>query len=464
MPQLSFYGATETVTGSKYVIESEGARVQVDCGLFQGLKELRLRNWDALPYDPATVDALVLTHAHIDHTGYLPRFVKAGFRGPIYCTPATAELTELLLFDSARNQEEDATYANRRGFSKHHPALPLYAPKDVAPVLRLLRRTPRSEWFEPARTLAMRFHDAGHLLGSAMIETAITTAAGQVRVLFSGDVGRYGAPLYHDPQPPPACDYLVCESTYGDREHDDRPVLDELADVIHESMRRGGVILFPAFAVGRAQQLIYLLRLLIAQRRIPELAIHVDSPMAVSATNIYAEFVGEHDLSEAQLTPRAVALDGRNVHLVRTTGESKQLNQLAGPAVIISSSGMLTGGRVLHHLRQRLPEPRNTVVLGGFMAAGTRGRLLKDGARTLKMHGQQIPVRAAVREISGLSGHAGRSELLRWLAPLAAPRQAFLTHGELSASQSLERTLVADRHWNVTIPKYGQQFALEARS
>lgn len=461
MPRLTFYGAARTVTGSRYLLEAGGARLLIDCGLFQGLKELRLKNWDKLPFDPASLDAVVLTHAHIDHTGYLPRLVRSGFRGPIIATPPTVELTELLLFDSARNQEEDAEYANRKGFSKHHPALPLYGSDDVPPVVRRLQGRERGEWFSPAGPIWLRYHDAGHLLGSSLIEVEVRQGSRPTRLVFSGDVGRYRAPLYHDPAPPPACDYLICESTYGDREHPPGDILDQVAALVVESVRRGGVMVVAAFAVGRAQQLIYILRVLMAQGRIPELSIYLDSPMAVNATNIYADFATEHDLSEAQLAGPQSAFNGRNVHLVRTSAESKRLNQLPGPAVIISSSGMMTGGRILHHLRQRLPDERNTVVLGGFMAAGTRGRSLQDGVPTLRMHGQNIPVRAAIRSLSCLSGHAGRSELLRWLAPLPAPRQVFLTHGEVTSAEALAADLRTTRGWNVTVPALGESLSWE---
>lgn len=461
MPRLTFHGAAQTVTGSRYLLEADGARVLIDCGLFQGLKELRLKNWDRLPFDARSVDAVVLTHAHIDHSGYLPRFLRQGFRGPIYATPPTLELVELLLYDSARNQEEDAEYANRKGFSKHRPALPLYGTDDVPPVLRRMQAQVREQWFNPAGPIWMRMHDGGHLLGSVLIEVEIRQQR-TTRLVFSGDLGRYGAPLYHDPTPPPDCDYLICESTYGDRDHPAISAMDEACELVTESVRRGGVMLVAAFAVGRAQQLIYMLRVLMAQGRLPELSIYLDSPMAVNATNIYADFAGEHDLSEAQLLGPMRLLEGRNVHLVRTPAESKRINQLPGPAVIISSSGMMTGGRILHHLKQRLPEARNTVVLGGYMAAGTRGRSMQDGASTIRLHGQNVPVRAAVRSFSALSGHAGRSELIRWLAPLARPRRVFLTHGEPSSSASLAETLRTDRGWEVTVPALGETFEWEA--
>jgi metallo-beta-lactamase family protein len=461
MFDLTFHGAAETVTGSKYLLTAGGHRVLIDCGLFQGLKELRLRNWQPLPFSPADVAAVVLTHAHIDHIGYLPRFVRQGYRGAVYCTPATAKLAELMLYDAAFNQQEDAEYANRKGFSKHRPALPLFDSKDVDRALKLLRPMPRGEWFSPADSVRARYHDTGHLLGSAMIETELQSDGRAVRVLFSGDVGRYNAPLYHDPSPPPACDVLVCESTYGDREHAQTNVLDQVRQVVEESIRRGGVMLVPSFAVGRAQQLIYLLRVLMHDGRLPELPIYLDSPMAIDATNIYRSYRADHDLSEGDLSGTACVFRAPNVHLARTADESKRINEVDGPAVIISSSGMMVGGRILHHLKRRLPDPRNTVVLGGFMAAGTRGRQLKDGARFLRIHGADVPVRAAVTEAAGLSGHAGRSELLRWLSNLPAPRHVYLTHGEKTAAQALAGDLRSAHGWNVSVPALGEAVSLE---
>lgn len=460
MTTLSFHGAAETVTGSKYLLESRGARVLIDCGLFQGLKQLRLMNWDRLPFDPQSLDAVVLTHAHIDHTGYLPRLMKFGYRGPIYCSPATRKLTELLLLDSAKNQKRDANYANRRGFSKHHPAEPLYDVGDARLAIKHLKSVPRGAWHEAAAPIFTRFQDAGHLLGSTSIEVEVRDADPPLRLLFSGDVGRYDAPLYYDPAPPPACDYLICESTYGDRDHPPGDVLDQLADVVQRGVKRGGVMLLASFSVGRAQQLTYLLRVLIDQRRIPAMPIFIDSPMAVDATEIYCSFGGDHDLSEGELTGPQCVLDGADVQRVRTVAASKKLNHLAGPAVIISSAGMMTGGRILHHLRQRLPDPRNTILLGGFMAAGTRGRSLQEGAKTLRIHGRDVPVGAAIEQLTGLSGHAGRSELLRWLEPLPPPRCVFLTHGELESSQALAATLRDSRHWEVVIPRLGQSYRL----
>lgn len=480
--RLTFHGAAGTVTGSKYLLEAGGARVLVDCGLFQGVKALRELNWAPLPFKAGEVDAVLLTHAHLDHVGYLPRVVKEGFGGPVFCTPATAELAKLILLDSAKIQESDAAYANKKGFSKHKPALPLYTGDDVRETLPLLAPITLNEWRQVAGPIWARWRDAGHLLGSTMIEVEVREPAprgaagsqsskGPQRILFSGDVGRYDGPLYHDPSPPPECDYLVCESTYGDRDHPEGDIADGLAEVVLRGVARGGVMLMASFAVGRAQQLVYLLQVLRCQNKIPDLPIYIDSPMAVDATRIYREHCAEHDLTEAELCGAGgalcmvgdrPALAGPSVRLSRTVDESKAINHVEGPAIVISSSGMMTGGRILHHLKRRLPDPRNTLILGGFMAEGTRGRLLQDGAPTLRMHGEEIPVRAAIEKVPGLSGHADRKGLLRWLDGLAeAPKQVFLTHGEPGPAAALADTLRAENGWNVTVPKLGEWHELE---
>jgi metallo-beta-lactamase family protein len=456
MTKITFHGAAETVTGSKYLLEADSAHVLVDCGLFQGIKELRERNWAPTPFNLKELDAVVLTHAHLDHVGYLPRIVKQGFRGKIFCTPATAELTEITLLDSAKIQESDASYANKKGFSKHIPAFPLYEIRDAENTVKLFHTVPRGEWFSPAEPIWMRYHDAGHLLGSNMIEVEIRNQSPPIRILFSGDVGRYDGPLYHDPAPPPACDYLICESTYGNRDHKDADILDSLAEAVNRCVERGGVMLVAAFAIGRSQQLIYLMQLLKKQRRIPNIPIYLDSPMAVDATNVYREFDEDHDLTEGELDPQDPLFGGKHVFMCRKTEESKALNRHPGPAMIISSSGMMTGGRILHHLKQRLPDKRNTVIVGGYQAIGTRGRMLQDGVKFLKIHGQEVPVRAAIETIPGLSGHADRSGLLRWLKPLPSPRRVFLTHGEVDSAQALAAELTSSRGWDVRIPAMGE--------
>jgi metallo-beta-lactamase family protein len=456
MARISFYGAAETVTGSKYLVEAGDTRVMVDYGQFQGLKSLRELNWNRPAFDPKAVDAVVLTHSHIDHIGLLPRLVNQGFHNPVYATPPTVELAALMLLDSAHINESDAAYANRKGYSKHHPALPLFDTRDVHHTLRLMKAIPRGEWFEVKAPIWIRYHDAGHLLGSTMIEMEIREGAKPLRILFSGDVGRYDAPLYFDPSPPPPCDYLVCESTYGDRDHPEGDLPDALAQVVHRVIGRGGVMVMAAFAVGRAQQLIYLLEVLMAQKKIPEVKIFLDSPMAVDATELFRKYAEDHDLSEGKLPGQAGAISGPHLTLIRTTEHSKLLNQIGGPAVIISSSGMMTQGRILHHLRHRLPDKRNTIIIGGYQAVGTRGRQLEDGAKFIRIHHQDVAVRAAIEKIPGMSGHAGRSELLKWLSPLPPPRHTFLTHGEIGPAEALAEALRRERKWSVSTPRIGE--------
>ncbi len=466
MVRLTFLGAAGVVSGSRHLLEAaDGSRMLIDCGLFQGEKRLRQRNWDPLGVPPASIAAVVLTHAHIDHSGWLPRLVREGFDGLIYATPATVDLLDLLLYDSAKCQAEDAAYANRKGYSRHHPALPLYGERDVTAALRLVQPVDRGVWFEPANGIRCRYHDAGHMLGSGFLEVEAETGGGPpVRIVFSGDVGRYDAPLYHDPAPPPACDYLVCESTYGDRDHSpDRP-LDELEAVTNEAIERGGLMLVASFAVGRAQQLVYLLRTLMAAGRIPEIPIWVDSPMAVEATAIFRRHAAEHDFTEARMAGVAEALKSRGVQMAKTPAESKAINAHHGPGIVIASSGMMNGGRILHHLARRLPEEDTTVLVAGFQAKGTRGRKLLDGADTLRIHGRDIPVKAVIRQIDVFSGHADRTELGRWLADMPPPRQTFLVHGEPQAARGLAEYLAATRGWPCQLPTIGESVDLSPPS
>ncbi|MEM9185478.1 MAG: MBL fold metallo-hydrolase [Planctomycetota bacterium] len=458
--RITFHGAAGTVTGSKYLLESNGASILIDCGMFQGLKKLRELNWAGTPFKAGELDAVLLTHAHLDHVGYLPRVVKEGYHHRVFCTPATAKLAEVIMLDSAKIQEHDAAYANKKGYSKHKPALPLYEGRDVLETVKRLRECERGEWVGVAGPFWARFHDAGHLLGSNMIEVEVREPAKTTRILFSGDVGRYDGPLYHDPTPPPDCDYLVCESTYGNRDHPESDLPTALAEVVNRAIERGGVMLMASFAVGRAQQLVYLLQLLKSDGKIPDLPIYIDSPMASTATDIYREHREDHDLSEGELSGDRPVLGGPAVHLCRSADESKALNNLTGGAIIIASSGMMTGGRIIHHLKRRLSDPRTTIVMGGYQAVGTRGRALEEGAETLRMHGQEIPVRAAIEKIPGLSGHADRSGLLRWLADLPQPKKTFLTHGEPDSAAAFAETLRSDRGWEVTIPELGDSFDL----
>lgn len=461
MARLKFLGAAGMVSGSRHLIETGDARVLVDCGLFQGEKHLRERNWERFPVPAESVDAVVLTHGHIDHSGWLPRLVKEGFKGRIHVTPATADLLGLLLYDSAKCQAEDALYANRKGYAKHRPALPLYEEQDVDRTLRLLEPVPREQWFEPAAGIRCRYHEAGHMLGSSFVETEVATPGGPRRVLFSGDVGRFDAPLYKDPTSPTPCDYLVCESTYGDRDHPDIRPLDDLEAATKEAIARGGMMLVASFAIGRCQQLVYLLRTLMASGRLPEIPVWIDSPMAVDATEVFRRHVAEHDFSEAQMAGVAESLASPFVHMAKTANESKAINAHKGPGIVIASSGMMNGGRILHHLAQRLPDPATTVLVAGFQAIGTRGRSLIDGARTLRIHGRDIPVRAVVRRVDALSGHADRREITRWLEGLPAPKRTFLVHGEPPAARGMAERLQEKFGWDVTVPAIGDTVDLD---
>jgi metallo-beta-lactamase family protein len=464
MAKLTFLGAAGVVSGSRHLIEARGRRVLVDCGLFQGEKELRERNWERFSVPPSSIDAVVLTHGHIDHSGFLPRLTREGFRGPIITSPATADLLGLLLYDSAKCQAEDAQYANRKGYSKHRPALPLYEERDVDRALRLVRTVPREEWFEPAEGVRCRFHEAGHMLGSSFVEmeAARESAPEPVRIVFSGDVGRFDAPLYKDPIAPPACDYLVCESTYGDRDHTPAQPLDELEAATNEAIRRGGVMLVASFAIGRCQQLVYLLRTLMAAGRVPETPLWVDSPMAVDAMEVFRKHRDEHDFSEAKMQGVAESLASPFVRMARTADESKAINGHRGPGIVIASSGMMNGGRILHHLAHRLPDPKTTVLIAGFQAKGTRGRNLLDGAEFLRIHGRDVPVRAAVRKVDALSGHADRHEIGRWLAPMPPPRRTFLVHGEPPAARGMADFLRTTRGWDTHVARLGETVDLDA--
>jgi len=455
MTSLAFHGAAQCVTGSRFLVEAGGRSLLVDCGLFQGLKELRLRNWERPAFDPARVDAVILTHAHVDHSGWLPRLCRLGFQGPVWCTPATADLGALLLRDSAHIQEEDAEYANRKGFTRHRPALPLFTAADAEQAIARLRVARYRNEFEPVPRVRARLLPAGHILGSAMVELEVGEGTPPLRLLFSGDLGRYGAPLAPDPAPPPPCDVLVVESTYGDRTHPTGGPEAALGELLRRAAQRRGIVLVASFAVGRAQQLVFLLRELMESGAAPEMAIHLDSPMAIDATEIYRERAEESGLEGIEFHRGGRTLFGREVYLHRSREDSMRLNDLAGPRVIVSSSGMLTGGRVLHHLRRLLPEPENVIVLAGFQAEGTRGRALRDGARHLRVHGGDVKVRAEVAEVSGLSAHADADELLRWTSGLAAaPRQTFVVHGEAAASAALAQRLSRERGFACTVPRH----------
>jgi metallo-beta-lactamase family protein len=457
---LRFLGGTGTVTGSKYLVSANGRRILLDCGLFQGFRELRQRNWSKPPFEASGVEAVVLSHAHIDHSGYLPLLVRHGFRGPIYCTSGTADLLGVLLPDAAHLQEEEAATANRYGYSKHRPALPLYTVEDAQAALRLIESRPYGERFTLTAGMAVILRRAAHILGSASVELQLGEPA-LFRLVFSGDLGRWGRPILRDPEPVPEADALLVESTYGDRTHPPDP-MDGLARVVREAAQRGGALLVPAFAVGRTQELIWMLRQLEEANRIPSLPVYIDSPMAINVADIYCRHPEDHALDmKLLMDEKRCPLCCKQYHLARKPEESKALNHHAGPLVIVSASGMATGGRILHHLKLRLPDPRTTVLLVGFQSIGTRGRALQEGARTIRIHGQDVPVRAKVETLDGLSAHADREEILRWLSGFRRPPgKTYIVHGEPRAAEGLADTLQTRLHWNARVGRDGETVPL----
>lgn len=460
-PTLRFLGGAGTVTGSKYLIQAAGRQVLLDCGLFQGLKELRLRNWHAPPFQPSDIDAVVLSHAHIDHSGYLPVMAQRGFRGPVFCTPATRSLLRIMLPDAAHIQEEEAAYANRKGFSKHHPAEPLYTGRDAQNALKLLKPHTYGEVFSATDGIEVKFRRAGHILGSATIELRLGQDA-PLTVVFSGDLGRWGRPIIRDPELVPETDVLLVESTYGNRTHSDGSPSEGLARVVNEAAERGGALLIPAFAVGRTQELIWRLRELEEASLVPRLPVYIDSPMATDATEIFCQHPEDHDIDmKLLMDEHRCPLCCKPYMFTRTPEESKALNHVSGAAIIIAASGMATAGRIVHHLKQRLHDQRTTVLLVGFQAAGTRGRSLQDGAKFLRMHGREVPVRATIETIDGLSAHADRLEIMRWLKGfIVPPRQTYIVHGEPNAADMLQETIAAELRWNAVVARDLQTVSL----
>ena len=467
MASIEFWGGVGTVTGSKYLVESGKSRVLVDCGLFQGLKELRERNWQEPPFDPRSLNAVLITHAHIDHTGYLPRLVKQGFSGPVYCSPGTADLLKILLPDSGRLQEEDADFRNRHHITKHKPALPLYTEKDAYASLELLEPVANTgEPIEVAPGIRAGFRVAGHILGSSLVLLELDQAGADGRgrrVLFSGDLGHYDQPIIRDPVAPPACDYLLVESTYGDRLHDPEDPKVALARIINDAAKRNAPVLIPAFAVGRTQEIVYLIRELEDEKAIPVLPVSVDSPMAAATTAAYTRRKEEHDEEYASiLRQQKHPLRTNSMTTASSRQESKKLNDAEGARVIISASGMMTGGRVLHHALRLVPNPEATIVFVGFQAAGTTGRRIHDGETEVKILGQWVPVRCRTAKIGGFSAHADYGEILRWLGGLESgvPRRTFLTHGEPEAANAMAGHIKEKFGWNVHVPQYGERVDL----
>ena len=467
MAKISFYGGVGTVTGSKYLLENNSRKVLVDCGLFQGLKELRERNWQDPPFKPNEIDAVIITHAHIDHTGFLPRLVKLGFAGKVFTSRATADLLKILLPDSGRLQEEEADYRNRKNLTSHTPALPLYDEDDANATLQLLNPVANNgNAVEICEGFRASFNVAGHILGASLVLVEMQKARENnesVKFLFSGDLGHYDQPILKDPAIPSDCDYLMCESTYGNRLHGDESSEDQLADIINEAAKRNAPILIPAFAVGRTQEVLYLIRELEEQKRIPVLPVVVDSPMAAQATQVYNRFSEEHDEEYASiLAHKQHPLRTGSMRTASTREESKRLNDERGARIIISASGMLTGGRVMHHAMRMLPDPNATIVFVGYQAAGTVGRRIQDGEREVRIMKNWIPVNCRVEKVEGFSAHADWKAVLRWLEGLkVTPKAVFTTHGEPEAAQAMAAHIHRRFGWNVFVPHYEQTVELK---
>jgi metallo-beta-lactamase family protein len=457
---LSFLGACGTVTGSKFLVEAGSRRILVDCGIFQGSSELKQRNWARPAFDPDRLDAVVLTHGHIDHTGFVPRLAKLGYSGPVYVTPPTAGLLEYLWPDAGRLHEEDARYANRRGYSRHKPALPFFDERESRAALRLLKPIAFNRRTAVGDGLAFTFRRVGHILGAAFV----VIEAGGTRIVFSGDVGQRNVPILKDPERPEAADYLVLESTYGDRLHPGGSPEAELGRVVAETAARRGVLVIPSFAIGRAQDVLYHLRSLQRAGKIAEdLPIYLDSPMAASAVDLYCATLSEHDLEMATLRDAGLCpINGPSVHIVRDRVESQALNARRGPMVIVSASGMLSGGRILHHLKHRLPDATTTLLFVGFQAAGSLGRRILDGAREVRIHGESLPVRADIRQVPALSAHADQKGLLEWVDAIREPpRKVFLVHGEPGPREALAGALRSQYGWTVALPEEGEAVELK---
>ncbi len=464
MATLSFLGAAKTTTGSKFLLSWQSPkgprRLLIDCGMFQGLKELRLKNREPFPTAPEIIDAVILTHAHLDHCGYLPRLVGDGFDGPVYATPATCDIAEIILRDSAHIQEEEAYHAKKFGWSKHKDPRPVYTTEDVEATLPLLTPLPYYRSQKILDGVTVRFHHAGHILGSAFVEVTLEENGRPVRIVFSGDVGRYDQPILLDPEPPTGADYFLLEGTYGDRVHGSADPKEELAEVVNRVTGRGGTLVIPAFAVGRSQQMLYYLAELQEEGRIPRIDTFLDSPMAVTVTRYVTRHQEELDADTLAGLRGKRIFRRPEVHLLESREDSQKLNQRGEPCIIISASGMITGGRVLHHLERRLPDERNGVLLVGYQAAGTRGRRLQEGEEKIKIHGQMIPVRAEVVTLSALSAHADYTEMLPWLRRMVPPSRTFIVHGEGESLAAWAGRLESELGWNTWVPDLGEEVEL----
>jgi metallo-beta-lactamase family protein len=461
--KITVLGAGRCVTGSKYLMSWKHFHALLDCGLFQGPADLRRLNWNVLPHPPHAIDAVVLTHAHIDHSGYLPRLCRNGFSGPVYCTPPTKALLGVLLPDAAHINEEEARYANKAGYSKHKPALPLFRMADARAALKLLEPVHFDTWHELHPGIRFRYHRQGHILGAAAVELETkVSGGGKKTVYFSGDVGRYGVPILREPEPYPGSDVLFVESTYGDRLHEEHSPRSALAEAVQAGIDRGGVIIIPAFAIDRTQELLYMLHELMVDGDLPTIPLYLDSPMGIEATSLYTRYVAEHDVEMRQFFAEQVnPIFPPNLQVTRRSSESRKLNSMGGPMIIISASGMATGGRILHHLKLRLPDEKNTVIFVGYQAAGTKGRRLVEGEEQIKVHGEWVPVRAHIAQVSGLSAHADAGEMAVWLSHRQRePEQVVLIHGEYVAQQAFADRLREEFGWEPVIPELGDSIHL----
>ncbi|GJM27965.1 MAG: MBL fold metallo-hydrolase [Cyclobacteriaceae bacterium] len=450
---VRFLGAARTVTGSKYLLDIDGYKLLIDCGLFQGVKKLRQRNWQDFPAHPDDIDAVLITHSHIDHIGYLPRIFKQGYQGPIFCTEVTADLMRIMLMDSAKIQEEEAAFARKKGYSRHANPEPLYGVEHVEVLFSSLNPVPTNDWVTLQPNIKVRFINAGHILGSSIIEIEITGSKGTRRVVFSGDLGRYDQPVLRNPEKVEKADVLFVESTYGDRNNPSISPKESLASIINEAYNRQGCIIIPAFALGRTQLVVFYLKQLLEEQKIPEISVYIDSPMAISVTDLYKKHFEAHKLRESELEESV--FDYRGLQYCKTAGESKRINEIQKNAIIVSASGMCTGGRIIHHLYHRLRRENDTILFVGYQALGTRGRRILDKEPTIRMFGQDVPVRCSVRQISGLSAHADQSELMRWLGNFSEiPEHTFITHGEPESANALAALLKKQRNWHSVVPDY----------
>ncbi len=449
---ITFLGAAGTVTGSKFLIQADNHKVLIDCGLFQGLKELRLQNWAPFSVDPSTIHSVILTHAHLDHCGYLPLLVKTGFKGKIYCTPPTRDIAKIILMDAAKILEEDSEYANKMGFSKHQPARPLYTEKDVIHAMKQFAVVDRKVWVSLGNNHKFRFTPSGHILGSAFVEYDLKGK----RIVFTGDLGRKKPLILNAPELVERADILVCESTYGDRIHDNFSPLKALQEIVNETLKRNGHLLIPSFAVGRTQDILYLLSILKRERKIPDVPIYLDSPMGINATEVFTSYPDWHKLTRSDVQSMVDV-----VTMIRSQQQSNEILRKRKSSIVIAGSGMITGGRILHHLYERLSNENNTVLLVGFQAAGTRGRLLLDGINELKFFGQYIPVKAQIKEIDTLSAHADQSDTIKWIQSIQKkPKDIYLVHGEPQSCDALRVRLKDEFNVNCIIAKQFEEYEL----